>query len=46
VKLHLEHIKKTLKKAMFMTGTKNIKRADLKILFKHNRTMEEKWEKY
>ncbi|MCK5695891.1 MAG: alpha-hydroxy-acid oxidizing protein [Desulfobacula sp.] len=36
VKLHLEHIKKTLKKAMFMTGTKTIKMADSKILFKHN----------
>ncbi len=34
VKLHLEHIKKTLKKAMFMTGTRNIKRANSKILFK------------
>jgi len=34
VKLHLEHIKKTLKKAMFMTGTKNLKMADSKILFK------------
>ena len=36
VKLHLEHIKKTLKKAMFMTGTKTIKMADSKILFKHS----------
>ena len=36
VKLHLEHIQKTLKKAMFMTGTKNIKMADSRILFKHN----------
>ncbi len=34
VQLHLEHIKKTLKKAMFMTGTKNLKMADSKILFK------------
>jgi 4-hydroxymandelate oxidase len=34
VKMHLEHIKKTLGKAMFMTGTKNIKMADSKILFK------------
>ncbi len=36
VKLHLEHIKKTLKKAMFMTGTKTVGMADSKILFKHN----------
>ena len=36
VKLHLEHIKKTLKKAMFMTGTKSVRMADSKILFKHN----------
>ena len=36
VQLHLEHIKKTLKKAMFMTGTKNIKMADSRILFKQN----------
>ncbi len=34
VKLHLEHIKKILKKAMFMTGTKNIKMADSRIIFK------------
>jgi len=34
VKMHLEHIKQTLSKAMFMTGTKNIKMADSKILFK------------
>jgi len=34
VKLHLEHIKKTLKKAMFMTGTKTVKRVDSRILFK------------
>ncbi|MCP3871785.1 MAG: alpha-hydroxy-acid oxidizing protein [Desulfobacteraceae bacterium] len=34
VKLHLEHIRKTLKKAMFMTGTRNIKRANSKIIFK------------
>jgi len=34
VKLHLEHIKKILKKAMFMTGTKNVKMADPGILFK------------
>jgi len=33
VKLHLEHIHKTLKKAMFMTGTKNIGMADSSILF-------------
>ena len=33
VKLHLEHIHKVLKKAMFMTGTKNIKMADSRILF-------------
>lgn len=36
VKLHLEHIQKTLKKAMFMTGTKNLKMVDSKILFRHN----------
>lgn len=36
VKLHLEHIKKTLKKAMFMTGTKTVKTADSQIIFKHN----------
>lgn len=36
VKLHLEHIKKILKKAMFMTGTKTVKRVDSKILFKQN----------
>jgi len=36
VKLHLEHIKKTLTKAMFMTGTQNIKMADSRILFKNN----------
>jgi len=35
VKLHLEHIHKILKKAMFMTGTKNIKMADDRIIFKH-----------
>lgn len=34
VRLHLEHIRNTLKKAMFMTGTKNIKMADSRILFK------------
>jgi len=33
VRLHLEHIKQTLKKAMFMTGTKNIKMANSNILF-------------
>jgi isopentenyl diphosphate isomerase/L-lactate dehydrogenase-like FMN-dependent dehydrogenase len=36
VKLHLEHIHKVLKKAMFMTGTKNIKMADERILFNYN----------
>lgn len=36
VKLHLEHIHSTLKKAMFMTGTRNIKMADSKILFKQD----------
>ncbi|MCF6247303.1 MAG: alpha-hydroxy-acid oxidizing protein [Desulfobacula sp.] len=36
VKLHLEHIRKTLKKAMFMTGAKNIKMADSSILFNNN----------
>jgi 4-hydroxymandelate oxidase len=36
VKLHLEHVHETLKKAMFMTGTKNLKMADSKILFKQN----------
>lgn len=34
VQLHLEHIKQTLKKAMFMTGTKNVKMADSRIIFK------------
>jgi isopentenyl diphosphate isomerase/L-lactate dehydrogenase-like FMN-dependent dehydrogenase len=34
VKLHLEHIHSTLKKAMFMTGTKNVSMVDSKILFK------------
>lgn len=34
VRLHLEHIRNTLKKAMFMTGTKNIEMADSRILFK------------
>lgn len=34
VKLHLEHIKQTLRKAMFMTGTKNIRMADSRIIFK------------
>ncbi|MBT3388421.1 MAG: alpha-hydroxy-acid oxidizing protein [Desulfobacula sp.] len=34
VQLHLEHIKKTLRKAMFMTGTKNVKMADSRILFR------------
>jgi len=33
VKLHLEHIQATLKKAMFMTGTKTIQMADSNILF-------------
>ncbi len=33
VKLHLEHIRNTLKKAMFMTGTKNIEMADSRIIF-------------
>jgi len=36
VKLHLEHIKKTLAKAMFMTGIKNVEMVDSKILFKSN----------
>jgi 4-hydroxymandelate oxidase len=35
VKMHLEHIKKTLGKAMFMTGTRDIKMVDSKILFNH-----------
>ncbi|MCK5541811.1 MAG: alpha-hydroxy-acid oxidizing protein [Desulfobacterales bacterium] len=34
VKMHLEHIKQTLGKAMFMTGTKNIKMVGSRILFK------------
>ena len=34
VQLHLEHIKKTLKKAMFMTGAKNVKMADSRIIFR------------
>lgn len=46
VKLHLEHIHKTLKKAMFMTGTKNIKMADSRIIFKQNQIKETKWERY
>jgi len=33
VRLHLEHIHKTLKKAMFMTGTKRIDMADSSIIF-------------
>jgi 4-hydroxymandelate oxidase len=33
VKLHLEHIHKSLKKAMFMTGTKHLKKVNSKILF-------------
>ena len=33
VRLHLEHIQKTLKKAMFMTGTKTIQMADSTIIF-------------
>ncbi len=36
VKLHLTHVHDTLKKAMFMTGAKNIKMADSKILFNQN----------
>ncbi|WP_022663933.1 alpha-hydroxy-acid oxidizing protein [Desulfospira joergensenii] len=35
VALHLEHIKNTLKKAMFMTGTRNIGTADSRVLFNH-----------
>jgi len=33
VRLHLEHIQRTLKKAMFMTGTKSVEMADSTILF-------------
>jgi len=33
VRLHLEHIQKTLKKAMFMTGTKTVQKVDSTILF-------------
>ena len=33
VSLHLDHIQKTLKKAMFMTGTRNVAMADSSILF-------------
>lgn len=33
VRMHLEHIQKTLKKAMFMTGTKDLSMADSRILF-------------
>ena len=33
VKLHLEHVHNTLKKAMFMTGTKTVKTVDSKIIF-------------
>ena len=35
VALHLEHIKNTLKKAMFMTGTRDLGMADATILFNH-----------
>ncbi len=34
VRMHLEHIKQTLKRAMFMTGAKSIKTIDSKIIFK------------
>ncbi len=34
VRIHLEHIRDTLKKAMFMTGIKNIDMADSRIIFK------------
>lgn len=34
VRLHLEHIKKNLKKAMFMTGTKNVREVDSTLLFR------------
>jgi isopentenyl diphosphate isomerase/L-lactate dehydrogenase-like FMN-dependent dehydrogenase len=33
VKLHLDHIRNTLKKAMFMTGTQKVSMADSSILF-------------
>ncbi len=33
VRMHLEHTQKTLKKAMFMTGTKDLSMADSRILF-------------
>lgn len=36
VRLHLEHIQKTLKNAMFMTGAKNLKMVNKKILFNYN----------
>jgi 4-hydroxymandelate oxidase len=36
VQMHLEHIKKTLQKAMFMTGTKSVKGVDSNILFKQD----------
>ncbi len=36
VKLHLEHVHKTLKKAMFMTGAKNLNMADARIIFNQN----------
>ncbi|MCK5311009.1 MAG: alpha-hydroxy-acid oxidizing protein [Desulfobacteraceae bacterium] len=34
VKMHLEHIKSVLEKAMFMTGARNIKMVNSKIIFK------------
>jgi len=34
VKLHFDHIRKTLKKAMFMTGARDIKMVNLNIIFK------------
>lgn len=46
VKLHLEHVHKTLKKAMFMTGAKNIKMVNSQILFNQNGIGEKTWEKY
>ena len=33
VRLHLDHIHKTLKKAMFMTGTRDVAMADSRIIF-------------
>lgn len=36
VRMHLEHVHETLKKAMFMTGVHTVKEADYRILFNNN----------